>query len=259
MMRPLGVVSAICCLLSCLSCSIKEDRGACPCRLVLDFSENDTVAVRSAELLLNSSEGFCLADTLYCDEFDEEYHALVPCGGLNVLSWYGGEGCVTFDDGLKIPYGDDCPEVYMSFFRIEVEGEESRREVCLRKNHCKATLYVKSEDSFPYNLIVRGGVDGYDTDGTPSKGKFMCELELREGMVGWVSLPRQLDDSLILEVWEGNTVLKIFTLGRYISAVGYDWTAENLEDLTLSLDYTHNVIGISIGEWDKEHQFDVAI
>ena len=89
-MRPLEVVSLICCLLSCLACSIKEDRGACPCRLMLDFSENDTVSVRSAELLLSSSEGFCLADTLICEDFDEEYMVSVPRGEVNVLAWYGG-------------------------------------------------------------------------------------------------------------------------------------------------------------------------
>lgn len=257
-MRPLGVLSAICFLLSCLSCSIKEDRGACPCRLVLDFSENDTVSVRSVELLLSSSEGFCQADTICSRDFKAEYRVSVPRGELCVQAWYGAEGCVTFGQGLKIPYGDDCPEVYMSFFSVEVEGEECRSDVRLKKNHCRTTIYVKSEERFPYDLVVRGSVDGYGPDGTPSEGGFMYELEL-EDMVGCVTLPRQVDESMCMEVWEGNTVLKVFALGRYVSAVGYDWTAEHLEDLTLSLDYTHNVIGISIGEWDREHHFDVSI
>ena len=258
-MRPLEAVSLICCLLSCFACSIKEDRGACPCRLMLDFSENDTVSVRSAELLLSSSEGFSLADTIDCSDFDDLYQATVPCGELRVMAWYGGEGCVTADKGLRIPYGNDCPEVYMAFFGLDVEGEESRSSVCLKKNHCRATIYVKSEDSFPYALVVRGDVDGYGPDGSPSEGRFMCGLELQEELMGWVTLPRQLNESLCMEVWEGNEVLKVFSLGRYISAVGYDWTAEHLEDLTLTLDYTRNVIGISIGEWDREHHFNVSI
>ena len=258
-MRPLEVVSLICCLLSCLACSIKEDRGACPCRLMLDFSENDTVSVRSAELLLSSSEGFCLADTVDCSDFEDLYQATVPCGKLQVMAWYGGADCVTPGEGLRIPYGSDCPEVYMSFFGLEVEGEESSSDVCLKKNHCRTTIYVKSEESFPYTLVVRGDVDGYEPDGAPSEGRFMYELELQEEMMGWVTLPRQRNESLCLEVWEGNTVLKIFSLGRYISAVGYDWSAEHLEDLTLTLDYTHNVMGISIGEWDREHHFNISI
>lgn len=258
-MRPLEVVSAICCLLSCVSCSIKEDREACPCRLVLDLSENDTVSVRYAELMLSASGGFFLADTLDCSDFDEEYQVSVPSGTVNVQAWYGGGGFVSADQGLRIPYGNDCPEVYMSCFDMEAEGEEYKRSVWLKKNHCKATLYVKSEESFSYRLVVRGNVCGYERDGSPMEGEFMYELQLQEDLIGYVTLPRQCNDSLHLEVWDGDSVLKVFTLGRYISAVGYDWTADNLDDLTLCLDYTHNFIGISIGEWDREHDFNISI
>lgn len=272
-MRLLEVISAICCLVSCMACSVKEDRVACPCRLVLDFSGNDTVSVRSAALLVSTSEGFHLADTLSCSDFDDEYMVSVPRGEVNVLAWYGGEDCVGRDEGLRIPYGEDCPEVYMDFFNVVAEGEIVCEDVDMRKNYCKATIYVKAEEVFPYRLVVKGEVDGYDHSGSPSYGPFAYQLILSEdisgnhdmlrlttpGMVGQVTLPRQRDESLCLEVCDGETVLKVFTLGRYISATGYDWTAENLEDLTLSLDYTHNTIGISIGEWDREHHFDISI
>lgn len=259
MMKPLEVVSMICCLMLCLSCSVKEDRTTCPCRLILDFSGNDTVSVSSAQLLVNASEGFCLADTVISEDFEDEYMVSVPRGEVNVLAWYGGDVLVSRNEGLKIPYGEDCPEVYMDFFNVEADGEETRREVRMTKNHCRTTIYVKTEEDFPYRLLVKGDVDGYDPDGMPSYGSFMYELELSETMTGQVILPRQRDESLFLEVWDGNSVLKVFTLGRYISATGYDWTSEHLEDLTLSLDYTHNIIGITIGDWDKEHHFEILI
>ena len=120
-------------------------------------------------------------------------------------------------------------------------------------------FYVKTEEEFPYRLLVKGDVDGYEPDGSPSYGSFMYELELSDAMTGQVTLPRQRDESLFLEIWDKGSVLKVFTLGRYISATGYDWSAEDLEDLTLSLDYTHNLIGITIGDWDKEHHFDISI
>lgn len=258
-MKPLEVISMICCLMSCLACSVKEDRTTCPCRLILDFSGNDTVSVRSAQLLVNASEGFCLTDTLSCKYFDDTYMVSVPRGEVNVLAWYGGDVIVSGNEGLKIPYGEDCPEVYMDFLIVDAFGEDARQEVRMRKNHCRTTIYVKTEEEFPYRLMIKGDVDGYEPDGRPSYGSFMYELELTEDMTGSVVLPRQLDESLFLEVWDEDTVLKVFTLGRYISATGYDWAAEHLEDLTLSLDYTHNIIGITIGDWDKEHHFDISI
>ena len=95
---------------------------ACPCRLVLDFGGNDTVSVRSAELLVTASEGFHLQDTLIGSDFGDEYVVSVPRGEVNVFAWYGGDGCVGTNEGLKIPYGQDCPEVYMDFFSIIAEG-----------------------------------------------------------------------------------------------------------------------------------------
>ena len=124
MMKPLDVIFAICCLLSCFSCTVKENRTACPCRLVLDFSGNDTVSVRSARLLVNASEGFCLADTLTCEDFEDEYMVSVPRGEVNVQVWYGGDVIVSKNEGLKIPYGEDCPEVYMDFLIVDAFGEE---------------------------------------------------------------------------------------------------------------------------------------
>ena len=197
---------------------------ACPCRLVLDFSGNDTVSVRSVRLLVNGSEGFFMADTLICEDFEDEYMVSVPRGEVNVLAWYGCEGSVGMNEGLKIPYGEDCPQVYMDFFNLKAEGESVHKEIRMRKNHCIATLHVKTEELFPYRLVVKGEVDGYDPDGAPSLGYFMYELELSEDMTGWVTLPRQRDESLCLEICDGDAVLKVFTLGRYISATGYDYS-----------------------------------
>ena len=38
-------------LISCAGCSVKEDRGDCPCRLFLDFTEVDTMSVQVGRLI----------------------------------------------------------------------------------------------------------------------------------------------------------------------------------------------------------------
>ena len=71
MMKPLEVLYATCCLLSCVACSVKEDRMDCPCRLVLDLSANDTASVGSAVLLVNASEDFVYSDVVEAEDFDD--------------------------------------------------------------------------------------------------------------------------------------------------------------------------------------------
>ena len=113
-MKSLGVISAAC-LILCLSCSVKEDRMDCPCRLVLDLSANDTASVGSAVLLVNASEDFVYSDVVEAGEFDEECVVLVPRGTVDVLAYSCDDGYVSGKEGLVIPYGEDCPEVNMHF------------------------------------------------------------------------------------------------------------------------------------------------
>ena len=61
-MKSLGVISAVG-LMLCLSCSVKEDRMDCPCRLVLDLSANDTASVGSGSAYVTSV--LSISDTIY--------------------------------------------------------------------------------------------------------------------------------------------------------------------------------------------------
>ena len=54
-------------------------------------------------------------------------------------------------------------------------------------------------------------------------------------------LPVQMDGSLRLNVmaYDG-TLLRSFALGEYILQSGYDWNAEDLEDIRIEVDIVHS-------------------
>ena len=60
--RSSGILSVIVGVLLCAGCAVKEYRESCPCRLVLDFSEVDTSAVRSADLYVTVPDGYVFTD-----------------------------------------------------------------------------------------------------------------------------------------------------------------------------------------------------
>ena len=41
--------------ISCVSCSVKENRGRCPCSLALDFSEVDTASVKTIDFYIREN------------------------------------------------------------------------------------------------------------------------------------------------------------------------------------------------------------
>lgn len=258
-MKLSEVIVIACSAMLVIACSVKEDRDVCPCRLVIDMGEVDTAVVRYAELVVTTSDGFCLRDTLEAKEFGDGCVVEVPRGYVGVGVYFGAAGSVRDDGRLGIDYGNECPHVYMHSALVKADGEVVEEDILMRKNHCIMTIQVQSEKDFPFRLEAKGHIDGYESGGKPSVGKFMYAMHADEEGVCRMALPRQTDDSLVLEVHDDSGVLRTFALGEYVAASGYDWGEEDLKDITVSLDYALTRVVISVGDWRDEYYFEVII
>ena len=121
-------------------------------------------------------------------------------------------------------------------------------------------IYVEDDGAgFPFDMTLVGNVCGYCADGAPMPGRFNCSPEMVGKSSYIVNLPRQRDASLMLEVNDGTQVLKTFALGEYVKACGYDWTEEELKDVTVGIDYARTQIRIAVQGWDEVYEFDIVI
>ena len=243
---------------ACLTtaCSVKEDRQECPCRLVMDLTSIDTSVVSRVEVLAVSSEGIVFSDSISASDFGREYVREVPHKAMKVNVW-GGKGTGT---DLKIPYGCESPYMYMHVFEPDTSGEEWCGKVLMKKSYCRLTVHLEGRGDMPYSLTFRGNVDGYELDGLPSGGEFACVAYPSDDAGAQVILPRQTDSSLMLEVEDVEIPFtKIFAIGEYLAAAGYDWTAENLEDATVVIDYYLTGIKVTYKGWDKEYSYDIIL
>ena len=238
---------------------VKERRSLCPCLLHLDFSKLDTAIVSDARVNIIGPDGFVYDESLGSEYFDEEVVVRVPQGECMLCVYSGEQGLAVPDKGLYIPYGEDCPPVYMSASYLNTECEQCKKEVALWKNHCQLSICVEDAEHFPFGLAVRGRVAGYGANGFPINGDFFYDVEDFSAEAWIMYVPRQTDNSLVLEINDGTAVLKTFALGEYICASGYDWEAEDLEDITGGIDYTRTKLTISVLGWDEVYEFDVVI
>ena len=250
------VLSGVFLLFLVVACSVKEDREVCPCRLTLDFKGVDTTLVRRANILATSSEGIVFFDSVAVADFDKEYVRNVPHRAMKINVW-GGTGT---DEDLQIPYGCECPHLYMHTFEPDLSGEECHEKILLKKNHCCLTVLLDGRDDMPYCLTFRGNVDGYGHDGRPSGGEFACVAYPAEDGGSQVVVPRQKDSSLLLEVDDMKAPFtKTFAIGEYLDAAGYDWTATELDDADVVIDYYLTGIKITFKGWDKEYSYDIIL
>lgn len=238
-------------------CSVKENRDLCPCRLVLDFSEVDTAVIWSADLDVNASDGFVFNDHID-GPLRNEYMFDVPRELLRINVWYGRDGYET-ETGLRIPYGRQAPEVYFHSSEVDARCELQKELIRMRKNHCKVTIRMTGNNTDPIKIALLGNVDGYMNDGRPSQGPFRAEERMNGDGICSIVLPRQLDDSLVMELDNDTGILTRFALGEYIAESGYDWNAPDLEDIVIDLDFAVTHLTLVIQGWEKEYKYDVVI
>ncbi|MBE6232566.1 MAG: hypothetical protein E7117_09455 [Bacteroidales bacterium] len=258
-MKPSRVLLVLFWLVVMTGCSVKENRKFCPCRLEVDFSVVDTSVIHSAEICMTTQDGFISYDHISSSDFFEDYVRNVPRSLLRLNVWYGSNGFTEQDNSIIIPYGSECPCVYMEFTELSTDMEACRHVVRMRKNHCVMTIYVEGEDKHPYGLRVRGNVNGYRYDGKPRVGEFACVSYPDECGVSEVVLPRQIDNSLLLDIDDGTEVIKTFALGEYIAASGYDWTSPDLQDLSLDLEYYLSHVILTVQGWDSEYTYNIIL
>lgn len=236
------------------ACSVKEDRSLCPCFLTLDFTDVDAGMEMPVYLLVAAGDGFTLSDTLDMTQ-TVKYLAEVPRGDVHVRAWTGADGMAP-DGSLSISPGQECPKVYMHDSDVRTESESVTEVIHLRKNHCILTVRTEG-DEFPFDMTVVGRVCGYSAEGIPVEGHFECGLEPDRNGVDDVVLPRQLDSSLELYLDAGGNNVKRFAVGEYIAASGYDWTAPDLEDVSVTVDYALTEISLAISGWEEVFTYDI--
>lgn len=257
MKRFLVVLPALAVLVMGAGC-IKEDRSECPCRLFLDFTDVDTSSIASADILMTSDEGFEFVDVVESGYF-ADYMIKVPSHQISLQVLAGAGHCLSSDMSVVIPYGEECPKLFRHESVINADSEVVKERIKLRKNHCVLTVQVEAGEDYPFKLTVKGRVDGYGSNLKPTVGDFSCRAVPDDSGQCVVVIPRQLDSSLALEVDDGTGSVKTFAVGESIVAGGYDWEAEDLDDVTVTLDYSLTEIALEIIEWTEESVHEVII
>ncbi len=268
----LVVLAVLQLIITCPGCSVKEDRDLCPCMLELDASGDE----HSPDSLAFTLAGYSgAADGFLVEgQMAEHWKSMVPRGEMYLAAVrpsVTGTSPSLPSRGrwIAIDVGRECPRVWTSCRRLSTRNERMSVPLALHKEYCELTIFVRdiSGGSFPYRLEVRGNVDGYLIDGTPSEGLFLAPAEYVDGRSSapadireaHVLLPRQLDSSLLLDIISDDDRSRTFAIGNYIESSGYDWSSQDLKDIVLDIDYASTTITFRISSWQHTAQFEVVI
>ena len=190
--------------------------------------------------------------------------------GNEIPGQAGYDGIIGYDgDEIRIPVGEQMDSLYGFFKMYHTRCESVLCDVELHKEFCTVSFTLGEEGySSPYDIEVWGNVAGVSAwDLMPLDGDFRFAPSLENG-VYQVRVPRQVDNSLelvMLEIpgqvgYDGErVVVDRLPLGEYIARSGYDWTAEDLDDVNVALDLEMQQVMITVSGWDGVVVMDIVI
>lgn len=227
-------------LLCLLSCSVKEQREACPCALSIVL-ENLPGPV-SVQVIGGSHQA------TYHSGGDTVMRVQAPKGKIRLSALCGAR--LQPNEDLEIPLGYECPPVYLYSELVNTLRDSASVKPQLHKHFCTLSLTFDGPRGWgePYWAQVRGQVGGMDREGHPAPGDFSCRLDTGFS----IRLPRQSpNQELWLDITMPDRVVRSFPLDRYMLEAGFDWTAPDLEDLPLQISLSVTELLLSSGNWKK--------
>lgn len=263
---PVKVTAALCAALL-LSCSVKEDRTGCPCFLTLDFGGLEAAGLLeqgldSLVLAVGAGKDFYAEEGFALKDHVQEYSLEVPKSLVDVLAVCGAGRAGVSPEGFMIPEGSACPALYRYTESFFAEADGMRRTVAFHKEHCMLTVSLKASPGVTasrFRIRLEGNVAGFRMDGSPADGHFNCFSSLSAGGLCHLNVPRQKDASLRLFIeFPDSGELRSFPVGKYILESGYDWRAQDLEDVSVEVDFSRSNLTVSTSRWQKTLNFEIT-
>lgn len=253
------VLAAALPLLLPASCSVREDRGECPCWLEVFCAgcpEDGLFFSADAPDGRTSDWHFVRTD------FSPSATVTVARRRQVWCSWADGHGIEVDGRIYRIDAGRQCDSLYSWHGGKDCRCESQKDTIVLHKQFCTVflTLSNPGKGDYPFEIEVRGNSAGLDLiSGIAVDGRFRFRPRIEQDRCSF-RLPRQCPGSeLTLAFYRDGEFLSAADLGNAMLESGYDWEDIDLEDVRLDIQYSRLTGVIKIEDWEDGRSWNTEI
>ncbi|MBR1407132.1 MAG: hypothetical protein IJ578_09420 [Bacteroidales bacterium] len=246
-MKSYSAILLTVCLLT-VSCSIREERAGCPCRLEANL---DRFARHARQVSIAVWDG------------PQTWQETVPAKGtytrevtkgiLFLSAWSGQRAGRLSGSQLSMPPRAEPDSLQVYTARLDCQNEVTRVETLPHKQFCHVTLRVVRDPDvpYPYQFYVESGCCGIDLrDLSPVAGEHIFPVrETGDGVFGFNLLRHSPGADIALAIYDQTKRADALPIGDWMREIGYDWLAEDLADVTFDVDYARQRVRISLADW----------
>ena len=266
-MPPLLVL--LCFLL--LSCSVKEDRGECPVYININFDEVIRKDLFRKSLVCHQSASVFGCDNLELLEYEGTgYDVTASRGVVRLSAAFGHQACSFRSDTLLVQEGAEIGKLFVWSDMALCEDDLYCVSARPHKQYCTMNVIVCGElpwQDADFDLRLKANCNSLSLfDMEPLEGNYTALLERKNASGYEIRIPRQKTSDVIIELLEKNVrgiyseedLIGVVNVGQELSAGGYDWNKEDLDDVYVTVDFARCSASIEIVPWNPE-TIDVQI
>ncbi len=234
------------------SCSVKEDRAACPLRMTVDavplkpFDAYALTLVSHPKGLVQKEIPLATGDGAFgCD---------INRGKIKAGAFCGFDRTLLTGTRVMIPKGKPAPLIMGSMESGDFHRDSAT--VNVKPNRQSALVHfsilTNGQNGGNYSIILEGDVCGTDLlTLRPVKGEFSHTVRLDKDRKSSFYLPRQDKDSCLdMHIMNGGMTVDSIFLDRLILNSGYDWNADDLQDIHITYDKGRMDTTLIICDWE---------
>lgn len=240
--------------------SVKEDRTDCPFFYDLDIYHSRQTSDRVDVDIWKEGVHLYDDDNLVMSDYMKAKRTYVIPKGEVIASSYAGVDRSRVENGqYRINPGFESEKLFAWVHDFENYEEEYQDSVVLHKQYAKVNLVISdailsSSTDYFNKLYLSGETDGIDLRTLePTRGEFFTYPKEGPAHEYTFYLPRQINygRDLVLSFFENEKEVSRINLGELILSAGYDWLAEDLDDIVVGMDYFKASVTINIAPWEQ--------
>lgn len=239
------------------SCSVFENRDACPSLLHIVFPGEDP---SQAILHLDIDDGntSVFAQDVCPSDYPDGLILKLPKGEYRMKSFAQSGGLVFEGGRLMLAPGGDASQFYACCETLDCWGETAVGHVMPAAQSAKLTVGLKGLNAEFTEMALHAGWNGlYLKDLSPAPGEYLAPLLPMPGdaeslsseadFICWI--PRQGDRDCSLSLSFSGVKLLEFDLGSFLASGGYDWNSVLLPEIYLGLEYYDGNFRVTALDW----------
>lgn len=254
------IVLIVCFAMLAVACSVKEERIGCPCYLAIHTEDFYAAGMNKATVRVSTESSLVSRNGIELGLFtDDPYYVEVPRGMIYV-STAGGFGVNSYLDGdiLRIRDGMMSDPLMAFIGEIACPGDNAEIKPVPHKQFCRVTIMVRGKqqgEEYPFRYRVNFPCNAMDISTlrpVPGSGSFVVEENYQSSMEFMLLRQNGMDiimDVLPKETEDGEERISSINLSGLLARHDYDWTKPDLDDVVLTIDYSHAAVSIDIVPW----------